>query len=95
MGDWEREWQLQQAGEGGCVEPSEEWGDMVGGGFAAPMGRLVPARDRSVLHGSPGFLLWGLEEISTDQLTVLGCSGSDSNSDSDSLIAGNPGLMGK
>ena len=69
-------------------------GDMVGGGFAAPiMGRLVPARDRSVLHGSPGFLLWGLEEISTDQSTVLGCSGS--NSDSDSLIAGNPGLMGK
>ena len=66
---------------------------MVRGGFAAPIGRLVPARDRSVLHGSPGFLLWGLEEISTDQLTVLGCSGSDS--DSDSLIAGNPGLMGK
>jgi hypothetical protein len=71
----------------------------LGGGFAAPMGGLVPTRDRSALHGSPGFLLWGLEESSTDQLTVLGCSGSgsgsDSESSSDSLIAGYRGLMGK
>jgi hypothetical protein len=62
------------------------------------MGGLVPTRDRSVLHGSPGFLLWDLEESSTDQLTVLGCSGSGRGSDSessDSLIAGYRGLMGK
>lgn len=60
----------------------------------------VPVYERSVRPPRiPRFLLWGLEESSTDQLTVLGCSGSgsgsDSESSSDSLIAGYRGLMGK